>query len=464
MDDLELLWEYGRSGDSHAFARVAERYVDLVYSAALRQVRDPHLAQDVTQAVLIILMNKAWRLPAGTVVAAWLLKVTRYTALDALKLQGRRRHHERRAAQMRSETFHPQGGEATQALKWDDVAPLVDEALMKLRAADRDVVVLRYLLGKSTQEIAWVLGIAEDAARQRVSRAMAKLRAIVARRGVSGARTADESSFGAMMVAHAVGRAPAEVIELAKTIAAPASGALSTPPAVLARGALRRMGPSPAKWWGVAAAIAAVAIVMILLERSPAVRQFVHRITAPAPAPPVLRTPPPIVRTPRTPPPPLLPGQKIWTVPRLNQAASYNDLAAVKKYIAAGDAVDRVSQDGNDATPLVSAAFNGRDRAYDMIVYLLDRGANVNARHANGYTALMLAVRHRSPKTVELLLKRGADVTITNHSGENALDWAEQEKDAKILALIRAAAAKQGLPVPATVPASPAAPAAPPSR
>src|SRR5688572_31644 len=192
MDDLELLWEYGRSGDSNAFARVAERYVDLVYSAALRQVRDPHLAQDVTQAVLIILMNKAWRLPAGTVVAAWLLKVTRYTALDALKLQGRRRHHEQRAAQMRAEAFHPPGSE-TEAVKWNDVAPLVDDALMKLRAADRDVVVLRYLLGKSTQEIAWVLGIAEDAARQRISRAMTKLRAILARRGVSGARTADEA-------------------------------------------------------------------------------------------------------------------------------------------------------------------------------------------------------------------------------------------------------------------------------
>src|SRR5688500_2239409 len=232
MDDLELLWEYERSGDSHAFARVAERYVDLVYSAALRQVRDPHLAQDVTQAVLIILMNKAWRLPAGTVVAAWLLKVTRYTAIDALKLQGRRRHHEQRAAQRPGEALHPPGGETTEAVKWDDVAPLVDEALMKLHAADRDVVVLRYLLGKSTQEIAWVLGIAEDAARQRISRAMTKLRAVLARRGVSGARQADEASLGAIMVAHAVQHAPANVIELAKTIAAPASGALSTPPAV----------------------------------------------------------------------------------------------------------------------------------------------------------------------------------------------------------------------------------------
>ena len=159
MDDLELLWEYGRTGDANAFARVAERYVDLIYSAALRQVRDPHLAQDVTQAVLIILMNKAWRLPGGTVVAAWLLKVTRYTALDALKLQGRRRRHEQRAAQMRSEAFHDRGGGGggggeTEPVKWDDVAPLVDEALLKLRAADRDVVVLRYLLGKSTQEIA----------------------------------------------------------------------------------------------------------------------------------------------------------------------------------------------------------------------------------------------------------------------------------------------------------------------
>jgi hypothetical protein len=72
-DDLELLWEYGRSRSTMAFQTVADRYIDLIYSAALRQVRDSHVAGDVTQAVLIVMMNKAATLPPRTVLAAWLL-------------------------------------------------------------------------------------------------------------------------------------------------------------------------------------------------------------------------------------------------------------------------------------------------------------------------------------------------------------------------------------------------------
>src|SRR6185295_6925795 len=102
-------------------------------------------------------------------------------------------------------------------------APIVDEALLKLKAADRDAVVLRYLLGKSPEEIAWVLGVSEDTARQRVSRALARLRDILARRGV----TAPQNAIGSVLVANAVMRAPAELTSLAGSIAAPASGALS---------------------------------------------------------------------------------------------------------------------------------------------------------------------------------------------------------------------------------------------
>src|SRR5436309_1405535 len=91
MDDLELLWEFGRSRSPAAFETVARRYVDLIYSSALRQVRDPHVADDVTQAVLIVMMNKAAKLPARTVLPSWLLKVTRYACMDVMKMDARRR-------------------------------------------------------------------------------------------------------------------------------------------------------------------------------------------------------------------------------------------------------------------------------------------------------------------------------------------------------------------------------------
>src|SRR5947207_565703 len=103
MDDLELLWEYARSGSHDLFARVAGRYVDLIYSSALRQTGDPHVADDIVQAVLIILMHKAGKLKPGTILAGWLLKATRYAALDALKMSARRKRHEREAARIRRE-------------------------------------------------------------------------------------------------------------------------------------------------------------------------------------------------------------------------------------------------------------------------------------------------------------------------------------------------------------------------
>src|SRR3954469_24194446 len=143
QDDLELLWEFGRNGDNNAFATVASRYVDLIYSAAIRQVRDPHVAEDVTQAVLIILMNKAGTLDSGTIVPGWLIRTTRFAALDAMKLQRRRSRHEREAAAMRKENSDSSTDEG---VKWEDVAPQVDDALLKLKTSDRDAVVLRYLL------------------------------------------------------------------------------------------------------------------------------------------------------------------------------------------------------------------------------------------------------------------------------------------------------------------------------
>ena len=71
LDDLTLLREYALRDSEAAFAELVSRRVGFVYSAALRQVRDPHLAEEITQAVFIILAQKAGRIsikpfwPAG---------------------------------------------------------------------------------------------------------------------------------------------------------------------------------------------------------------------------------------------------------------------------------------------------------------------------------------------------------------------------------------------------------------
>jgi RNA polymerase sigma factor (sigma-70 family) len=178
--DAQLLEEFTRSGSHEAFARLSQRYVNLVYSSALRQLTDPHAAEDVTQAVFIILARKASSLKPNVILATWLLQTTTYAVKNARRADLRRRHHEQEAAQMRAIT---QPDEAAQL--WQQVGPAIDAAVHSLSAPYRDAVVLRYFDGQSFEEVARRLQITEEAARQRISRAVAELRTILAKRGVA---------------------------------------------------------------------------------------------------------------------------------------------------------------------------------------------------------------------------------------------------------------------------------------
>ena len=96
-DDLALLRDYARNNSEDAFAALVSRHVNLVYSVALRQVRDPQLAEEITQAVFIILARKADKLSQHTVLAGWLCRTARYAGANALTIQRRRQHREQEA-------------------------------------------------------------------------------------------------------------------------------------------------------------------------------------------------------------------------------------------------------------------------------------------------------------------------------------------------------------------------------
>src|SRR5450756_1930128 len=96
-DDMELVRDYAARQSEPAFETLVARYVNLIYSAALRQVGDPHLAEEVTQAVFIILARKAGSLGAKTILPSWLHRTACYTAADALKIQRRRAQREQEA-------------------------------------------------------------------------------------------------------------------------------------------------------------------------------------------------------------------------------------------------------------------------------------------------------------------------------------------------------------------------------
>src|SRR5687768_4767841 len=103
MTDLQILRQHVDDRDPRAFEQLVARHLDWVYSSALRQVRDPHTADDVTQAVFLALSRHARRLSEGVVLAAWLFRATRRASAMALRSAGRRRKHERLAATMTTE-------------------------------------------------------------------------------------------------------------------------------------------------------------------------------------------------------------------------------------------------------------------------------------------------------------------------------------------------------------------------
>jgi RNA polymerase sigma factor (sigma-70 family) len=260
-DEIQLLRDYAATRSQPAFAQLAQRYVDLVYSAARRQCRgDAHLAEDVTQAVFIILAEKAASVPADRPLSAWLLKTTGYCAANARRSKTHREHYERSAAQMARMN---ELSAAEESGAWDELAPMLDEGMNKLRPQDRDALLLKFFEKKSMRQIGDALGISEEAAGKRCARAVERLRDFFRRRGVA----VSAAALPVLLMTNAAQAAPAAVVSavvagagaaaVAATTTATTSGT-GAAAASVAKGALAVMAVEKAK----AVALAAAAIIL----------------------------------------------------------------------------------------------------------------------------------------------------------------------------------------------------------
>jgi RNA polymerase sigma factor (sigma-70 family) len=214
-NDWDLLERYAERHAEDAFAEIVRRHLNLVYSAAFRQVRSSHLAEEIAQATFLKLARHARQLAPDTILTGWLYHVTCHEAIDVVRREARRQLREQIATEMDSMNHD--------AADWTQIEPLLEEAMQTLPPTDRAAVLLRYFENKSLREVGQALGASENAAQKRLSRAVERLRQFFAKRGVIGGA----SGFGAVISTNAVQAAPAGLAATISTAVGLAGTALA---------------------------------------------------------------------------------------------------------------------------------------------------------------------------------------------------------------------------------------------
>jgi RNA polymerase sigma factor (sigma-70 family) len=218
MDDTELLRRYVADRSQAAFTELVTRHLDLVYSAAFRRTDgDAALAEDIAQQVFTTLARNAAALRGHTLLPGWLYVATRHAAASALRAERRRKTREQEAQAMNHLTSSPE-------MDWRQLRPELDAVIDQLDDRDRDAVLLRFFEGRPFAEIGASLRISEDGARMRVDRALEKLRALLAKRGVTSTAAALALALANQAVVAAPAGLAAAVTSTALTGTAAAGG------------------------------------------------------------------------------------------------------------------------------------------------------------------------------------------------------------------------------------------------
>ncbi|HLP77030.1 MAG TPA: sigma-70 family RNA polymerase sigma factor [Candidatus Paceibacterota bacterium] len=219
--DAELLRDYATTHSEPAFGEIVRRYADAVYSAALRQVGNEQQARDVAQTVFVDLARKAASLGTNTVLIGWLHRGARLAALELLRSEQRRFNREQQAMELHDSSSETEGD-------WSAIRPILDEAIANLGDEDRNALLLRFFKNESLSSVGATLGVSEDAAQKRVSRALNKLRDFLAERGIKTTAAALSITLAANTVQSAPSGFALTLAAGALTKAAVATGTSTT--------------------------------------------------------------------------------------------------------------------------------------------------------------------------------------------------------------------------------------------
>jgi uncharacterized protein (TIGR03435 family) len=242
--DAQLLRQYAEQDSESAFAALVTRHVNLVYSAAIRKTHNPHAAEEITQAVFIILAKKARALRRETVLSGWLYQTARLTAANFLRSEIRRVRREQ-------ESYMQSLTNETEA--WPQIEPLLDDAMGRLNEKERNAIVLRFFEGKSFQEIGVAFGGTENAAKKRVLHGLEKLRKFFAKRGVDSTAAAIAENISA----HSIQAVPVTLAKSVTAVAIAKGAVASSSTLTLIKGALKIMA-----WAKMKTAIVAGAVML----------------------------------------------------------------------------------------------------------------------------------------------------------------------------------------------------------
>lgn len=204
--DADLLQAYGREGDEAAFDKLARRHVDMIFAVSLRRSGNRQMAEEATQNVLIALSKSALKFTAqDSNLTAWLHTSTRF---EVSKLQRREARIKKREQAYATEQMKTGTHEEDETFR--RLLPMLDQAIDALRVSDKEVIVRRYLEGQDFRRIGEALGISEDTAQKRTSRAFDALNRFFKRKaGV----TVSASALAAGIGQHCAEAAPAACLQ-----------------------------------------------------------------------------------------------------------------------------------------------------------------------------------------------------------------------------------------------------------